>query len=281
MSAIRAKIIECKNETSMTAVTPFFREQGQGLSVVCLHSNASTSVQWRALSELLADRMRVVAVDSYGAGKSPDWPGQRALQLQDEAELVAAVLPPAPEPFHLVGHSYGAAVALKLALMQPDRVRSMVLYEPTLFSLIADDDPLNSPAEGIWRAASDAADAIDRGDTAAAARRFIDYWMGPGTWAAMPAARQAVVAPSMRPVRSWRDVAMRRDFGPDALATLKLPVLLMWGEQSPASALAVVDVLRRALPQVQAAPQAGLGHMAPITHAAQINPQIAEFIARH
>ena len=263
-----------------TTAIPYFRKQGQGVSVVCLHSNASTSAQWRALSELLAGRMRVVAVDSYGAGKSPDWPGQRELQLQDEAELVAAVLPPSPEPFHLVGHSYGAAVALKLALMQPDRVRSMVLYEPTLFSLVAGDDPLNSPAEGIWRAASDAADAIDRGDLAAAAQRFIDYWMGPGTWAAMPAARQAVVAPSMRPVRSWRDVAMRPDFGPDALATLKLPVLLMWGEQSPVSALAVVDVLRDALPHAVLAPQTGLGHMAPITHPERINAQIAAFIDR-
>jgi len=40
---------------------PFFREQGTGPGVVCLHSNASSSSQWRALGDLLQDRYRVIA----------------------------------------------------------------------------------------------------------------------------------------------------------------------------------------------------------------------------
>jgi pimeloyl-ACP methyl ester carboxylesterase len=36
----------------------------------------------------------------------------------------------------LVGHSYGAAVALIAALATPGRVRAMALYEPTLFALL-------------------------------------------------------------------------------------------------------------------------------------------------
>ena len=49
--------------------TPFFREAGEGPGVICLHSNASSSGQWRGLMDLLAPNFRVLAADSYGAGK--------------------------------------------------------------------------------------------------------------------------------------------------------------------------------------------------------------------
>ena len=52
----------------------FFRESGAGRGVVCLHSNASTSGQWRGLMDALRPKFRVLAPDSYGAGRSPAWP---------------------------------------------------------------------------------------------------------------------------------------------------------------------------------------------------------------
>ena len=127
----------------MQAAMPFIREDGSGLAVLCLHSNASTSSQWRALAGLLADRHRVIAVDGYGAGKSPEWPDDRGLRLADEVELAASAIALAGERFDLVGHSYGAAVAVKLALLHPARVRSLILYEPTLFHLVAGAHPLS------------------------------------------------------------------------------------------------------------------------------------------
>jgi pimeloyl-ACP methyl ester carboxylesterase len=168
---------------------PFFRDQGSGDAVICLHSNASSSSQWRGLSDLISTRYRVIAVDGYGAGKSPPWPTDRSLRLADEVELLAPVLALAGERFHVVGHSYGGAVALKLATLHPKRVRSLALYEPTLFHLVAGRDPPSSPAQGIWHAATDAALAHERSDAAAAAQRFIDFWMGAGSWATMPVSR--------------------------------------------------------------------------------------------
>ena len=50
---------------------PFCREAGAGPGVVCLHSNASSSSQWRELLDTLAPRCHVLAPDSYGAGKGP------------------------------------------------------------------------------------------------------------------------------------------------------------------------------------------------------------------
>jgi pimeloyl-ACP methyl ester carboxylesterase len=265
----------------MSSAEPFFREQGSGPALVCLHSNASSSSQWRSLADLLQDRFRVIAVDGYDAGKSPPWPSSEPLRLEDEVRLLAPVLQRAGDRFHLVGHSYGGAVAVKAALMFPQRVASMVVYEPTMFWLLAGADPLRSPVQGIWRAASEGADAVDRGDNAAGARRFIDFWMGSGSFDAMPPARQAAVASSVSKVRRWRDTLTQETTPLSALAALAMPVLCMYGEDSPESSLSVVRVLRETLPNVTMAPQAAMGHMGPITHPERVNTQIAQFLDLH
>ena len=265
----------------MAPLVPFFRDQGSGVGVVCLHSNASTSAQWRGLSEALANRFRVLAVDAYGAGKSPEWPAERPLRLEDEVALVSTIFRHAGDSFHLVGHSYGAAVALKLATLYPQRVRSLVIYEPTLFHLVVDDDPASSPAGGLWQAATDAAQAIEQGDSHAGAERFIDFWMRPGAWAGMPPARQAAVAGSMRNVGRWRDAAFGETAPASAFAALDVPVLCLWGEDSPESSRSVVRVLSDLLARVSLAPQRGLGHMGPITHPERVNPQIVAFLERN
>src|SRR4051812_39493513 len=115
---------------------PFFREAGSGTGVVCLHANASSSGQWRGLMERLAPSHRVLAPDLYDAGKGPRWPSDSVIRLRDEVAMIEPVLQKAGAPLVLVGHSYGAAVALLAALMNPGRVRALALYEPTLFALI-------------------------------------------------------------------------------------------------------------------------------------------------
>ena len=112
----------------MQQLEPFFRQAGTGPGVACIHANASTSGQWRALMDLLAPQFRVLAPDSYDSGKGPHWPSDRIIRLRDEVELIEPVLARAGAPLALVGHSYGAAVALIAALANPGRVRAMALY---------------------------------------------------------------------------------------------------------------------------------------------------------
>ena len=71
----------------MEAARAFFREAGCGPAVVCMHSSASSSAQWRPLMDRLAGRFHTLAVDLYGSGKTPAWPGHRPLTLADEAAL--------------------------------------------------------------------------------------------------------------------------------------------------------------------------------------------------
>jgi pimeloyl-ACP methyl ester carboxylesterase len=263
-----------------TRPAPFVRETGSGSAVVCIHSNASTSSQWRGLMDLLAPKFRVFAPDSYGSGKSPDWPSDRVIHLRDEVELIAPLLAQAGAPLVLVGHSYGAAVALLAALEDPGRVRAMALYEPTLFSLLDADAPAPNLAEGIRDAVAAAGRALDRGDEDAAAEAFIDYWMGAGSWQRTPPLRKPAIAASVVNVRRWAHALTTEPTPLDAFRTLDVPVLYMVGKRSTASALGVADLLARALPRVELVEFDELGHMAPITDPEPVNEAIARFLDR-
>ena len=264
----------------MTAGAPsaYFREAGSGPAVVCLHSNASTSGQWRALMERLSGRFRVIAADAYGAGKSPDWPAGTPGWLDDELALLEPLFEGIEGRFHLVGHSYGAAVALKAALRYGERVRSLSVYEPTLFALLLAQDPSHPAAQGIREAATDSATAVERGDLNAAAERFIDYWMGKGAWAAMPGSRRPAIAQSMRGIRYWAHALMNEPTPLARFARLDLPVLYLVGGRSPASSRGVFDVLSKALPDVRVEQFDGLGHMGPVTHPDLVNQAIERHV---
>jgi len=262
----------------------FVREAGSsaaGPTVLCLHSNASSSGQWRSLMELLAPRFRVLAPDQLGAGRSPPWPpgkGSGDGRLDDEVALLAPVLDRMPGRFHLVGHSYGGALAMRLALSQPGRVLSLVMFEPTLFALLEQQQPGGAAAAGIARAAGAAAQAVALGDLDSAGRVFIDYWMGDGTWQAMPAERRSSTADAMRPIGTWAQALFAETATLNDIARLPMPVMLMGGSRSQASAREVLRLLRQALPQARAVTLPDVGHMGPVTHAEAVNREIEAFL---
>jgi pimeloyl-ACP methyl ester carboxylesterase len=146
--------------------------------------------------ETLAGKFHVLAADSFGAGQSPAWPADRRLSLGYEVALLEPVFARAGDPHVLVGHSYGAAVALIAAVAQPHRVRALALYEPVLFSLLDAESPPPNEADGIRAALAGAAAALDAGNPSGAAECFIDFWMGRGTWARMPDSRKGPIAAS-------------------------------------------------------------------------------------
>jgi pimeloyl-ACP methyl ester carboxylesterase len=257
---------------------PFFLEAGAGPGVVLTHSNASTSGQWRGLLELLAPRFHVLAPDLYDAGKSPRWPSNRIIRLHDEVALIEPVLERAGSPLALVGHSYGAAVALSAALSAPGRVRAMALYEPTLFALLdAKSNPPNE-ADGIRNAVADAGAALDAGNPDGAAERFIDYWMGSGSWKQTPERRKLPIAESVRNVRRWAYALFTETTPLKAFRSLDIPVLFMVGKRSTPSAHGVAKLLLSALPQVRLVEFEDLGHMGPITHSNVVNETIQQFL---
>ena len=262
----------------MSAAVPYWREAGSGPAIVCLHSNASVSGQWRMLMTRLADRYRVLAPDAYGSGRSPDWPSDSTITLQDEVDLIEPVLQSAGDPFVLVGHSYGAAVALRTAVRCPARMRALIVYEPTLFSLIESEGPAPNDADGIRDAVAAAVAALQTGDRHEAARCFIDYWMGSGAWANTPDERRIVIADSVAKVRRWAHALFTEPTPISEFGHLQMPVLYLTGGRSTQSAHGVARRLVKALPNVTLVDLPELGHMGPITDPDVVNQVIEDFL---
>jgi len=262
----------------MQPQAPYFREAGTGASVICIHSSASSSGQWRTLMERLAHRFRVIAVDLYGSGKTAAWPQDQPMYLDDELTLLSSVFRAAGDRFHLVGHSFDGAIALKAALADPGRLISLVLYEPVLFSVLMADSPQSAAAREILAVRDDTNRLVDEGKLNASAHRFIDYWMGEGTWAATPEARRPVLAAAMRAVKPEWHAAFHEPAPLKAFAAIDVPTLFLTGTGSKASARAVAGLLTTVLPRVHVEEIDGVGHMAPLTHPDKVNPLIERFL---
>jgi pimeloyl-ACP methyl ester carboxylesterase len=107
---------------------------GSGPQVVLVHGSiVDATVTWRAQREL-ADRWSLVLPNRPGFGASP--PLRRG-DFDLEAPMIAELL---GDRAHLVGHSYGAVIALLAAARRPDAVRSLTVSEPGLLRL-AEGEP--------------------------------------------------------------------------------------------------------------------------------------------
>ncbi len=146
---------------------------GEGDAVVCLHGLGGTSNNWTPVMAAL-DRHRAIRIDLPGSGRSHRVEGPLSIAAYVEAVLsVCERL--GVERFHLVAHSLGTIVALHLALREPQRVRSMVLFGPLLCPPDGARSAIRARAEkarseGVAGMAA-IADAIVNGATSADTRR--------------------------------------------------------------------------------------------------------------
>ena len=103
---------------------------GQGEPLVLIHGLATTRSIWRHAAPRLAATRQVVTLDVPGFGAAR--PVGRGFDLEEVAARVAQQLRArgVSEPYDLVGHSMGGALALTLAALQPGAVRSLVLVSP-------------------------------------------------------------------------------------------------------------------------------------------------------
>lgn len=229
--------------------------------------------------ESLSKSYRVLAPDLYGYGKSPEWPPDRELLLEDEIELFAPVLHSA-QTFHLIGHSYGGLVALKLALMDPSRIASLIVYEPTCFFLLADRAGFEAFWQEIAEIREETSRLVDAGDPEASAQLFVEYWVGPGAWSKTPEPARATVVKGMQKVRSEWANGLDRPFPTASFSSLDMPALFLTGSRTTAAARAVVQVLCGLVPHAEVIELPDLGHMGPITHSDAVNSAVSAFLER-
>lgn len=248
-----------------------YLDQGAGAPVVLLHSSGASGAQWRALAGRLSGRYRVLAPDLYGYGDTAPWPGRGAFSLAREAEIALAMLELAEEPAHLVGHSYGGAVALHVARLHGHRLRSLVAIEPVAFHLLKD------PSE-ILAVAASVREALACGDFYGGFGHFVDYWSGAGSWDAIPAPRRGAMAARLSKVALDFHAALTEPAALEDFDDMTLPTLLLRGERSPFPTQRVCEALDQVLPFAKLFTIQGAGHMAPLTHADRVNDLIGAYL---
>lgn len=259
-----------------------YREQGSGEPVLLLHSTGSSGAQWRALMERLSPRFRVIAPDLCGYGGTSLWTGRGAFCLAHEAAVVAAFLERLDEPVHVVGHSYGGAVALRLARLRGELLCSLAVIEPVAFHLLRGGDQTDASAlEEITQIADAVARALACGDYDGGFRQFVDYWSGPGTWAGIPAAKRDALAARLPKVALDFYATLNEPARLDDLRTIAAPMLLIGSECSPLPARRIGRLLARALPGLRVKTIEGAGHMAPLTHPDEVNEALVAHITAH
>jgi pimeloyl-ACP methyl ester carboxylesterase len=256
-----------------------FMEAGAGPLVVLVHSTMAGAQQWSALTKDLKDRFLVRAVNLFGYGGTPAWSGPVAPSLSDFAELVAAAVPRTARAVHLIGHSFGGAVAMQAAAHQlRGRVESLALIEPSLFYLLDWYRRREAFAE-ISELATYTKRCVADGALHAAAERFIDYWCGPGAWTASSPARKLAFARAATLLPNEWNALLTGTTPLDAWAAALPPhTLVMSSVNTVRPSREIVELLVRARADWEFASVEDGGHMAPLTHSHLVNPVIRAFI---
>jgi len=116
---------------------------GAGDPTVLIHGSLVDHSAWERVRRGLAPALTIVVYDRRGHGASTGDP--RRHPVRDDASDLASLLERLDLfPAHLIAHSYGGAVALRLAADRPEMVRSVAVHEPP-FSGLLEMDPATAP----------------------------------------------------------------------------------------------------------------------------------------
>lgn len=221
---------------------------GSGPPLVLVHGAFSDhDTNWEFIRPKIEAHFTVYAVARRGRGQTDATTGHSVI---DEAADVESLLRAIDEPAFLLGHSYGAHVALVAAHDQQPLIRKLVLYEPARSSLLG------------ARSLAMLETLARRRDWDGLAYRFF------GEVLSVPAAELDAVRASelWAPILSDAEATMhdfralaRYDFRAERFRNLCVPVLLQIGSESPRD-LYVTDALAGVLPDAAIGVLSGQAH---------------------
>jgi pimeloyl-ACP methyl ester carboxylesterase len=270
-----------------------YRQLGDGPDVVLVHGLASNMAFWpMPVLRRLAARFRLTLYDLRGHGRS-EMPPSGYTTAEMAADLDALLDHAGVTQAHLVGHSYGAAIALSLASAWPERVLSLTLADAVIAAIqpaphLRDWPEWERWAERLRALGIDVPEdhALDQGlleliahpDRAEARSRLgSDRLFLP--WAGWNAGR--------RGAEQWRrllltttargDVVSPAGLTPERIAGLTPPICAIYGEHS--HCLPTFDWLRGNLPHCRAVVVPGVGHFHPAVAPGLFAAHLIEFLS--
>lgn len=255
--------------TTINGVQLYWEQTGEsGEPLVLVHGSWVDHHNWDLVVPLLSRTFRVLTYDRRGHSQS-ERPASQGSIREDVADLAALIDELDLAPAHIVGTSFGGSIVLRLAAERPELFRSLIVNEPPLFGLLAEDPHEQAKLQTLKGGIDSVVDLLEAGDMEGGVRQFVEIFLGPGVWELLPQEMKQMVifnAPTfldeMRdPEALWIDLARLRQFPHPALLTL--------GEQSPPFFRLVMDKIASMFPQAERKTFAGMAH-----EPEQDNPQI-------
>ena len=249
--------------------------------LVLVHGSWDSHHDWDPLMPALKEAFHVLRYDRRGHSQSerPTGPGS---VREDVADLAALIEYLELAPAWVVGNSFGASIALRLAGEHPGLLRGVVAHEPPLFSLLAEDPDLSPVLADVQSKIESVAERIESGDHAGATEEFVEtVALGPGTWETVPPDYRQVMIEN---APTFLDEAKDPDasaFELDWISNFSKPVLLTLGDQSPPMFAPVVTRLSEALPRADVVTVPDAGHIPHATHPEAYFETVAAFVRQH
>jgi len=248
-----------------------YTETGMGDIVLLLHSSLSSKSQFKDLSARLSSSHHVIAIDLLGYGAAPFPEDTQGFGLKNELAHINQVLADlkvdVDKPFHLVGHSYGGATALRWAYDNPHQVKSLHLFEPVAFHLLEKTSvglaQITDVVDGLYA-------ELEKGNKRALCQAFIDYWSGKGAFNGFPPHIQDAMTGQVDKVVLDFEALLHEPLNLEDYRGFSFPISLIMGMRSPVSSRSIAMALRDNLRGLEFY-QVDCGHMGPVTHPRQVN----------
>lgn len=258
-----------------------YTETGSGEPVIFVHGAFSDHRFWASQIADLATDHCCLAFDQRYCGSSWTEPVDAYSLTTHATDLGTFVHDIVGSPAHVVGTSYGSAVALAWAASNPQACASLFLNEPALVSLVTkaeDVAVLRRAREDLAPVAA----ALSAGDAVRAVQLFCDWTAFPGAFTTMPFDMQAIFSDNARTMGP-AFAAPPPTLEPADLAPITMPVTLAVGAHTTPFFLVQVQATHRALPQSRLVEIPSSHHAAPLQNAADFNRALRQHLwsARH
>ena len=265
---------------TVSGVEIAYLDEGKGPCAMLAHCSSASHKEWLPLIEALRDDgWRVLAPDLIGYGQSEPWPVEKPFSIEADVKVLLGLAKKTKGPLHLVGHSYGAALALEAARKLGARVKSLTLVEPVSFHLLRIEN--RQEWKDVEKLGISVLDPVAKGDDRKAAAAFMSYWLGRWRWWLSPERFKKAIAATIPKVALEFSIAIDAKTTLRDYAEIKAPTLLIVGAKTAPPTRAVIELLADALPNAKMETLKGAGHMSPFTHPVELNRLILSHLAAH
>jgi pimeloyl-ACP methyl ester carboxylesterase len=245
------------------------RELGAGPCLVLVHGYPLDGAMWSGVARALSTRFRVVKLDLPGHGELR---AEAPRSLAEHASFVRAVLSGAAGPAALAGFSMGGYVALELLRDPPENLRAAALVDTRAEP--DDEEGRRKRDEGIA--------SLEKDGVGPVAESMPARMLAPASLAnADLLARLRRVISRQSPETLAADLAAMRDRrdSRDFLATVRIPTLVVVGEEDAITPPESAERLAGAIPGARLVRIAGAGHLAPMERPGAVAAALGEFFA--